>query len=78
MPSFILIRPTVWPQYTNIADRTDRTDNDPIAQSELFYKWLVTPKRTFLRCKPRLHDITCCQTGCQTGMTTGLTTGCIV
>jgi len=26
MPSFILIRPTVWPQYTNVSDRqTDRT-----------------------------------------------------
>ena len=24
MPSFILIRPTVWPQYTNVTDRTDR------------------------------------------------------
>jgi len=23
MPSFILIRPTVWPQYTNITNRTD-------------------------------------------------------
>ena len=23
-PSFILIRPTVWPQYTNVTDRTDR------------------------------------------------------
>ena len=23
MPSFILIRPTVWPQYTNVTDRTD-------------------------------------------------------
>jgi len=35
MPSFILIRATVWPQYTNIADRQkdrpDRTDNGPIA-----------------------------------------------
>jgi len=28
VPSFILIRPTVWPQYTNV---TDRTDNSPIA-----------------------------------------------
>ena len=28
MSSFILIRPTVWPQYTNVRDRTDRTDND--------------------------------------------------
>ena len=24
MPSFILIRPTVWPHYTNVTDRTDR------------------------------------------------------
>ena len=24
MPSFILVRPTVWPQYTNVTDRTDR------------------------------------------------------
>jgi len=26
MPSFILIRQTVWPQYTNVTDRQDRTD----------------------------------------------------
>ena len=26
MPSFILIRPTVWPQYTNVTDRQDRRD----------------------------------------------------
>jgi len=25
-PSFILIRPTLWPQYTNVIDRQDRTD----------------------------------------------------
>jgi len=34
MPSFILIRPAVWPQYTNVTDRQtgqDRTDNGPIA-----------------------------------------------
>jgi len=24
MPSFILIRPTILPQYTNVTDRTDR------------------------------------------------------
>jgi len=29
--SFILIRPTVWPQYTNVTDMTDREDNGPIA-----------------------------------------------
>jgi len=38
MPSFILIRATVWPQYTNITDRTDRQDNGPIAQGKPFYK----------------------------------------
>ena len=26
MPSFILIYPTAWPQYTNVADRQDRAD----------------------------------------------------
>jgi len=25
MPSFIRIRPTVWPQYTNVTDRTGKT-----------------------------------------------------
>jgi len=24
MPSFVLIRPTIWPQYTNVTDRIDR------------------------------------------------------
>jgi len=34
VPSFILIRPTVWPQYTNVTDRTGQTgqtNNGPIA-----------------------------------------------
>jgi len=39
LPSFILIHPTVWPQYANVTDRTDRqtgqdsghTDNGLIA-----------------------------------------------
>ena len=46
MPNFILIHPAVWPQYTNITDRQDRTDrqeNDPIAYSEPFDKW--SPKK---------------------------------
>jgi len=41
MPRFIFIRPTVWPQCTNVTDRQtvqDRTDNEPIAQGEPFYK----------------------------------------
>jgi len=44
MPSFILIRPTVWPQCTNVTDRQDRTgqtgqtDKGLIAQGEPFYK----------------------------------------
>jgi len=35
VPSGILIHPAVWPQYTNV---TDKTDNGLIAQGELFYK----------------------------------------
>jgi len=35
MPSFILIRPTVWPQYTNITDRTDRQRIDSIGRTVL-------------------------------------------
>jgi len=47
VPSFILIHPTVWPQCTNVTDRTDwsgqdrtdtQTDNGPLAQGEPFYK----------------------------------------
>ena len=38
-PSFILIHPTVWSQYTNVTDRTDRqTENGLIACGEPFYK----------------------------------------
>jgi len=47
MPSFILIRPTVWPKYTNVTDKRDRQDNGPIAKGEPFYK--QSPKnRAFL------------------------------
>jgi len=31
IPSGILIRPTVWLQYTNVTDMWDRTDNGPMA-----------------------------------------------
>ena len=30
LPSFILIHPTVWPQYTNVTDRPDRQWSDGI------------------------------------------------
>jgi len=30
MPSFILIRSAVWPQYTNVTDRTGQIDNGPM------------------------------------------------
>ena len=32
MPSFILIHPTVWLQYTNVTDRTDRQRSDSIGE----------------------------------------------
>jgi len=33
MPSFILIRPTVWPQYTNVSSQTGQTDRQPDRQT---------------------------------------------
>ena len=33
MPSFILIHPTVWPQYTNVTDRTGQTKADSMGQT---------------------------------------------
>ena len=65
MPSFILIRPTVWPQYTNVKDRTGQTDrqtdretnrqtgNGLIAKGEPFYK--RSPKNYMTK----LHAILC-------------------
>ena len=35
MASFILIHPTVWPQYTNVTDRTDRQRFDSTGQTIL-------------------------------------------
>jgi len=35
MPSFMLIHPIVWPQYTNVTDRTDRQRSDSIGRTVL-------------------------------------------
>ena len=35
MRSLGLIHPTVWPQYTNVADRTDRQRSDSIGRTVL-------------------------------------------
>ena len=35
MPSFILIHPTVWPQCTNVTDRTDKQWSDSIGRTVL-------------------------------------------
>jgi len=31
--SFILIHPAIWPQYTNVTDRQDRTDRQTLRQT---------------------------------------------
>jgi len=49
VPSGILIHPTVWPQYSNVTDRTDRYDNSPIVYSKPFYKWLPKNRATNLQ-----------------------------
>jgi len=43
MPRFILIHPTVSPQYTNVTDRQDRQRSDSIGQTVL---QMVTQKCT--------------------------------
>jgi len=43
VPSFILIHPTIWPQYTNVRVRTD---NGLMAQGKPFYK--RSPKNDIL------------------------------
>jgi len=35
MPSFTLIHPTVWPQYTNVTNRHDRQQSDSIGRTVL-------------------------------------------
>jgi len=49
MPSFILIRPTGWPQYTNVTDRqTERQDRQNRQRSDSIGRtvlWTVTQKR---------------------------------
>jgi len=44
MPSFMLIHPTVWPQYTNVTDKTDRQTGQTqqsvaLAEVYLCTKW---------------------------------------
>ena len=36
VPSFILIHPTVWPQYTNVTDRTDKQTTDRYHRANRF------------------------------------------
>jgi len=63
MPSFVLIHPTVWPQYTNVTDRQDRqTDNGPILYSKPLKK--RSPKKYMLvnACVEHvmnMHDAAC-------------------
>jgi len=56
MPSFILVRPTVWPQYTNVTDRTDRETgqwSDFITRTVLqmvAQKWILIRTSHPLKC----------------------------
>ena len=45
MPSFMLIHPTVWPQYTNVTDKTDRQTQQSVAWAEAYLrtKWHLDP-----------------------------------
>jgi len=47
MPSFMLIHPTVWPQYTNVTDRQDRTDNGTIALGRTVLQTVAQKQKKF-------------------------------
>jgi len=52
VPSGILIHPTVWPEYTNVTDRTDRQDISPVAQGEPLF---VTVRPKMIKLNKNCH-----------------------
>jgi len=67
MPGFILIRQTVWPQYTNVTDRQDRTGQTDRQRSDIIGRTVL---QTVDRKRPRVKDCnnmlqTCCQIICK-------------
>jgi len=60
LPSFVFICPTIWPQYTNITDRTDRqTDNGLIASGRTILQ-MVAQKRQMAKTRLYLMKHTTC------------------
>ena len=53
VPSSVLIHPTVWPQYTNITDRTDNALSDSIGRTVL---QTVAQKSATFRVWDRVSD----------------------
>jgi len=51
MPSFIVIHPTLWPQYTNVTDKTDRQTG----QTQLSVAWAEAYLRTKWHLNPSSH-----------------------
>jgi len=64
LPSFILIRPTVWPQCTNVTDRTGQTDRQDRQQSDSIGRTVL---QTVAQ-KPTASVLQCC---CKVNNTTG-------
>ena len=69
MPSFILIRPTVWPQYTNVTDRQDRQRTDSIGRTvlqtvaqKLFQQ--LTRRYASENARVRVASVCCAVVGC--------------
>ena len=54
VPSFVLIRPTVWPQYTNLTDRQDRQRSDRIRRTVL--------QTVAQKCRIAVYNSACKQT----------------
>jgi len=66
MPSFFLIHPTVWPQYTNVTDRTGRTDRQDRQLSD-------STGRTVLQTVTQKQlNRSRCRLGCELGWIQGI------
>jgi len=67
MPRFILICASVWPQYTNVTDRTNRQDSmrQTVLQGERFYKRTHKNRSAFGKDRDKNNSGTFFRTRCR-------------
>ena len=86
MPSFILIHPIVWPQYTNVTDRQDRQWSDKIGRTvlqtvaqkllDLFVEGLISAELLCVTGKQRMWRMMSTPAEDESATTIDVYTGC--